>query len=885
VGDLIRRARRWLRWRQLDDDLSEELDFHRAMTARRLEDGGLAPDEAAIAARRIFGSGALAADRARDVWTPAWAQDLGRDLRFALRLCARDRAFTILVASVLGLGIGMANLQWVLVDAICIRGLPIAGAGRVLFFGARDSHNRDLPLSYREFERIRAAAAGVRDVSAFASAPAVLGDDGRAPDRAFATYVSWPTFRMLGERPLVGRDFEAADDRAGATPVAILTSAVWRARYAADASIVGRTVRVNGTPTTIVGVMREPLRFPSVTDVWLPLAAMPGIATERRLARALSVVARMDDDATPGGVRASLASASAALAREDAATNAGITLNAVTINERYNGRLTDSVWIAFMLVGVMVLLIACANAANMLLMRAAARSHEIAVRASLGASRWRIVRQLLVESLLLALAGGAIGAAWSAGGLRAINALIPENTLAYWMRFELDLRAFAALSIICLGTVVVFGLAPALHVASTDVHDAIKSGGRGGFGVARGRRWTTIGVAAQCGMTMVMLAALVVTARTALDEGRKFAVVRAANVLTTWITLPVEQYRTTEARRAFYRALDGRLAAMPGAPVVAVATSLPFGGAAPRTLAIDGRPEPPGRMPPTVWAVTVSARYFDAIGVAIARGRAFGDRDGLPGAESVLVNQRFVGMFFPGEEAIGRRVRLTEPNVPASEAPPLTIVGIAPAVRQRTTTGDPDPIVYLPLAAAPPTSAALLVRSAAGPAPTVAELRAALDGVDRELPLYRTMPMAQALDASQWNGRVSELLLYTITALAIALAGVGLYAVIAHAVLQRTREIGVRVALGATRGRVVSMVARQAAMHLAFGMAAGVACIYLFARLTSGDGGGQVTGYQTTSASTLAAVAVLLAAITAVASIAPAWRACSVDPARALRES
>ncbi|OLE81739.1 MAG: hypothetical protein AUG74_00630, partial [Bacteroidetes bacterium 13_1_20CM_4_60_6] len=756
--------------------------------------------------------------------------------------------------------------------------------GRVLFLGARDSHSRDVALSYREFERVRAAAAGVRDVSAFASAPAVLGDDDRAPDRALATYVSAATFRMLGERPLVGRDFEPADDRPGAPPAAILTAGVWRSRYGADPSVVGRSVRVNGAPATIVGVMREPFRFPNVTDIWLPLAAMPGIATERRLARALNVVARMDDETTLGAVRASLAAASEALAREYPATNAGIALSAVTINERYLGRLTDAVWIAFMLVAVMVLLIACANAANMLLMRASARSHEMAVRASLGASRWRIVRQLLVESALLAFAGGALGAAWSAGGLHVINAIIPENTLAYWMRFQLDLRAFAALSVLCLGTVLVFGLAPAVHVASTDVNDAIKSGGRGGFGVVRRRRWTTICLAAECGLTMVMLAAIVVGFRTARDEGRKFAGVDSANVLTTWITLPAERYRTTDARRAFYRTLEQRLAEIPGASTVAAATALPFGGAAPRTLAIDGRPEPPNRTPPTVWSVVVSARYFDAIGVAPTRGRAFGDRDGLPGYESIVVNQRFADMFFPGEDVIGRRVRLTEPNVPAADAPALTIVGIVPPVRQRTQWADPDPIVYLPIAAAPPVSAALLVRSAPGSTTTGAALRAALADVDRELPLYRTMGLRNAIDASQWNGRVSELLLNTITALAIALAGVGLYAVIAHAMLQRTREIGVRVALGATRGRIVSMVARQAATHFAAGIAAGIVCIFAFAKATAGDGGGQVTGYQTTSASTLAVVALLLAAITAIASIAPAWRACRLDPARALHE-
>ena len=884
MRDLLRRVRHWLRWRRLDDDLSEELACHRAMAEQRFAADGLPPEEASAAARRTFGSGALAADRARDVWMPAWAQDLGRDVRFAVRLFTRERAFSIVVATVLGLGIGTANLQWVLLDAVCVRGLPIPDVGRVLVFGARDSQGRDVALSYREFERIRAAAAGVRDVSAFASAPAVLGDDDRAPDRALATYVSAATFRMLGERPLAGRDFDPADDRPGAPPVAILTAGMWRSRYGADPSVVGRSVRVNGAPATIVGVMRDPFRFPNVTDIWLPLAAMPGIATDRRLARALNASARMEDEATLGAVRASLAVASEALAREFPATNAGIALSAVTINERYTGRLTDAVWIAFALVGVIVLVIACTNAANMLLMRASARSHEMAVRASLGASRWRIVRQLLVESALLALAGGAVGAAWSAGGLHVINALIPENTLAYWMRFALDLRAFGALAIICLGTVVVFGLAPAVHVASADVHDAIKSGGRGGFAVVRRRRWTTIGLAVECGLTMVMLAALVVTFRTALDEGRKFAGVGSANVLTTWITLPAERYRDPQARRTFYRAVEQRLASMPGTPTVAIATALPFGGAAPRTLAVDGRPDPPNRTPPTVWSVTVSARYFDAIGVALTRGRAFGDRDGLPGYESIVVNQRFVDLFFPGEEAVGRRVRLTEPNVPAADAPPVTIVGIAPPIRQRTQPFDPDPLVYIPLAAAPPASAALLVRGAAGSPPTGAALRAALDEVDRELPLYRTMGMAAAIEGAQWNGRVSELLLYGIAALAVALAGVGLYAVIAHAMLQRTREIAVRVALGATEGRIVSMVARQAAMHVSLGTAAGFVCIFAFAKATSGGGGGQFTGYQTTSASTLAVVALLLAAIAAMASIVPAWRACSIDPAQALRE-
>src|SRR5262245_18980958 len=491
MGELIRRLRQWMRWGQLNDTLSEELEFHREMAQRRFEADGLAPDAAAAAAQRAFGSGALAADRARDVWIAAWAQDLARDARFAVRLLSRDRGFTIVVATVLGLGIGTANLMFVLVDAVCVRGLPIPRVDRVVFVGARDAQKRDLAISYREFDRIRAATPGVDDVSAFAGAPAVLGDDDRAPDRAFATYVSAPMFQMLRERPQLGRDFTPPDDRPGATPVAILAAGIWRSRYASDPSVIGRMIRINATPTAIVGVMREPFRFPSVTEVWLPLSAMPGITTEQRAARALNVVMRMQDDASLASVRPALAGEADALAREYPATNAGVTLDAVTINERYNGRLTDTVWIAFMLVAAIVLLVACANAANMLLMRAAARSHEIAVRASLGASRGRIVRQLVVESALLACLGGTLGAGLSVAGLRAINAIIPEATLAYWMRFQFDVRAFAGLCAICLGTVAVFGLAPALHVASADVNDAIKSGGRGGFGAMRGRRWTT----------------------------------------------------------------------------------------------------------------------------------------------------------------------------------------------------------------------------------------------------------------------------------------------------------------------------------------------------------------------------------------------------------
>src|SRR5262245_15739240 len=431
---------------------------------------------------------------------------LWRDLRLAVRMLARDRAFTSVAVLVLGLGIGVANMQFVLLNAVCIRGLPIPRVDRVLFVSARDARDRDVPLSFREFEGIRQSARQFHAIAAFANAPAVIGDDDRAPDRAAATWISASGFEVLAEPPAFGRTFEAADDRPGAPPVAIVGHGLWQARYGGDPSLVGRVVRINGTPTTVVGVMRGGFRFPSTTEVWLPLAAMPGVATERRTARLLSVVGRLTDGASIADARGELAAVAGQLTRDYSDTNRGMRLAAMLINDRYNGRLTDPVWLTFAAIGVIVLLIACANAANLMLMRSVARSHEMAVRASLGASRGQLVRQLLAESAVLAALGGAAGTVLPLLSIRVLTSVIPENTLAYYTRFTMDGFAFAVLCAVCLGTVFVFGLAPAVHVSKADVNHLIKEGGRGGGAGIRARRWTTAFLTTEFALTMVMLA-------------------------------------------------------------------------------------------------------------------------------------------------------------------------------------------------------------------------------------------------------------------------------------------------------------------------------------------------------------------------------------------
>ncbi len=881
---LIRLLRYLTDRKQAEIDLTEEMAAHQAMHQRDLENEGAAPSDAARSARRAFGSRALTANRARDVWVWPWLQDVTDDFRFAMRLLVKDRGFTTVMILVLGLGIGIAHLQLVLIDAICIRGLPIPAVDRVLFLGARDSNGRDLPVSYQEFEHLRAATAGTSAMAAFASAPGVLGDEGRAPDRVLVTYAATPLFRVLAEQPMIGRDFDDRDDVPGAEAVAILTARIWRTRYGADPSIVGRVIRVNGTPTAVIGVMREPLRFPNVADVWCPLTAMQGLAGDRRAGRTLNVAARLADGASLAGVRASLATQAVELTRRYPTENAGITLTVQPINDRYNGKLTDGVWIAFGGVAVVVLLIACFNAANLLLVRAAKRGHEIAVRASIGASRARIVRQLVVESAVLAIASGVAAAGVSAAGLYFINAVIPENTLAYWMTYRIDGRALAVLLTICLATVLVFGLAPAVHIARTDVHTIMKSGGSAGLGARRGRRWMLVFMSLECGLTMVLLNAIVVGVRTARESGRRFVAVDTANVLTTWVTLPADRYQTPDSRRSFYAAASERIAALRGVSTLALATALPLGGAAAKALHLEGQPPIPNQAPATVWTITVSERYFEAIGVGLVRGREFERRDGLAGREAVIVNQRFADRFLSGRDPIGQRLQLSDPGA-AARSPMMTVVGVSPNVRQRSQSAEVDPLVYLPLTGAPPVSSVLFLRGEPGAATLAPALRESIRAIDSELPLYRTLPMEQALDASNWNGRVSEALLNGIAFVAICLAGIGLYTVMAHAVVHRTREIGIRVALGACRSRLVAMMAKSAAGYLALGVLAGSGCVVVFAWLIERGAGSGSAPFRLNDPLTFGGGIFLLALITAAAAIVPTWRVVRIEPARVLRES
>jgi putative ABC transport system permease protein len=825
------------------------------------------------------------------------------DLRFAARLLAKDRGFTFVAVLALALGIGVNTTMFTAVNAICLRGLPIDEPERVMSLRMRDARELPRDLSYRDFDDIRRDLRAFESLAAAATLTTAVREEddagnGTAPDRVIASYVSARAFRAIGETPRIGRDFRDEDDRLGAPATVIIGSGLWTSRYGSDPAIVGRTILVGSRPATVIGVMPDRFKFPNNADLWMPLASMPGVTEQPHDARTLTVFGRLREGATIGHARDEFTAAMARLAREFPESHRGMRALVEPINDRFNSPITQPAWIAFISVGIFLVLISCANVANLLLMRSARRGREIAVRAALGATRARMVRQLLVESSLLAAIGGVFGLGVALAGNRLFAAAIPEGGLPYWIELTIDGRVVMVLTAACVGTVFLFGLAPSLHVSKTDVRTVLQEAGRSVSGGVRARRWTALFLTAEFALTLILLSGLVSNVHAARAGERASRLLDTSNLLTMWVTPAPQRYPTAADRLEFYRRLDERLGALPSIASATIASALPLSGAAPRQLEIDGRSTASGAgdRKPTVFVTTVGARYFETLNKPVLRGRSFTWRDGTPEAPSVIVNQRFVELFLRDGDPTGRRIRLTSDQrgpgpggaagssaatgggAASAPAPWLTIVGVAPMLRQRVVVA-PDPIVYLPAGADPPASAAIIVRSTTTAEALAPVLREEVRALDPELPVYRVRTMAQVVDEAGWNPRLSGNLLMTIALIAFGLAAVGLYAVTAHAVTQRTQEIGIRVALGADTRQVAWLVLRRALRQLATGLVVGAICTYAFDR-AFGDGGANSFMNPTIIGPAIA----LLITMTLAASLAPILRATRLDPVVALRK-
>ncbi len=873
---LLRRLRYLLQHDRHERELDDELRFHLEMKQRELEGRGLERAAAAVAARRVLGNLPLTRDHVRDVWITPWLQGVLQDVRFAVRLLVKQRGFTVGVVLVLGIGIALTSAMYTVVNSVLFTGLPGDDDGRIVSLGTRDELGRPAGVSLPDFEDWRDASETFDGIAAMLPIGLNVSDDETAAEFVFGAYISHDAFRLLRTSPVLGRDFLPGDDVDGAPGTAILSHRLWMSRYGGNPEVIGRTIRLNDRPSVLIGVMPEGFEFPHSIAIWTPLGPRFGGPGQERDARTHQAFGRLTDGVSLAQAQADLDVVAARLAEEHGETNAGMWPTVVPFTEPFADDWVKRLLSALLGGVVFVLLIACANVANLLLSRSARRVREMSLRVSLGASRGRLVRQLLVETLLLTGLAGLVGFAFSGLAVRLVTMQL--GTAPYWIDYSMDGRVLGLVVATCVATGLACGLVPALQVSKTNVNERLKDGGRAG-GVAGGSHcWTTGLLTAEVALTLILLTGAGLMGRSFLTLQAETSVVDAAGLTTMGVRLSSARYPTIEERGHFYAEVEDRLDAMREVEAFTLASVDPFGYGYPRSLAIDGRPADVDAAAPGVTYVTVGPDYFKTLGLPILRGRPFTRLDGTAGHENAIVNERFAAMFFPDSDPIGRRIRLTNPNVIAQELPWLTIVGVSTTVRQMSLTDAPDPVVYYPFRGDSGFFARLIVRGAAGAGVTAA-IREEIRRLNPDLPLFDPLPLEEAMARSGLMQRSLGTLLGAFAVTGLLLAAVGLYAVTAYSVAQRTQEIGVRMALGATAGQVIGFLVRRNAVPLELGLLTGLVGATALGRALEAF----LVGVEAVDGITILFVVALLSGVAFAASLVPARRAARIDPLDALR--
>lgn len=883
MGQLLQRIRGLVSGRRLDRDLDEDVRAHLELLAADYERQGLTPEQARQAARRAFGGVEQMKEIYRDRAGVSALRACVRDLRFAARLLVKERGFTAAAVVALALGIACNNTVFVIVNGLLVRDLPFADPDRFVTVGARMGGASRATLSFLDLQDWAAANRTFAGLGAASEATMNVADDGGVPERFIGAYISANVFTLTGHAPLIGRGFDARDDRAGAPPVVILGHTIWRNRYGADPGVVGRVIRVNGVPSTVVGVMAEGFGFPTRSRLWQPLAHMSPELLQRRDARLLEGLGLLAPGTTRAQAVDDLRRIAGALAVTNPETDRNVQAVVAPFRSGIGGRVRETFPILMALVGF-VLLIACANVANLMLARGAHRAHEIAVRLAIGAGRAQIVRQLLVESLLLAGIAGLLGLALSAAGVRAFWNALSQNDigLPYWIDLSMDWRVFTFLASVCLGTGLVFGMLPAIHASRTRLAGVLVATGGGAAGTAPRQKWTRRLVIAQLAFTPMLLVAAGLMTRSVVAQQQSDAGVDTAGLVRMRLDLSGVSYQAPDARARFYRQLEDAFADAPELRAT-LASHGPFEGGPGRQISIDGRPASDEQGRSMVRVVTVGRSYFEVLAESRVRGSGFTRATDAQTPAAAIVNERFAATFFAGREPMGHRLGLTSPNPGAGGPVDVEIIGVARDIRQSGTEsqGSFEPIVYLPYAANPIALSSVLVRSDDPAAAVAARVREYVRAIDRDLPLYdvRTLDESLAQSDERTGLLVFGSLVAGVGAIALLLATVGVYAVTAYTTAQRTREFGIRVALGSRPAQIVSLVTRQAARQLVMGLAIGAAGALGIAQLMRGI----LVGVGPWDPVTLLGVIALLILVTLGAAMLPARRAMRLNPVAALR--
>jgi len=811
---------------------------------------------------------------------------LAQDVRYAWRSLLAAPAFVATALATLGLGIGAVTVIYSLVDGLLLRPLPVADPDRVVLARSLTPTGDEVSLSWPDFLDFKARTHTFASLAAWRGGPAALTGLG-PPRRIMARQVTWNLFRVLGVSPLIGRDFEEADDRWGAEATCLISHRLWQQEYGGDQAILGRRLALEERPATIIGVLPPGFDVARQEDVYLPygnLIAPEGFAWFRGNHGGLAAIGRLAPGATLDDARADVARVAAELQREYPATNAGQGATATLLSEVLVRDVRPSLLVLLAAVSAM-LLIACVNMASLQMVRAAGRAQEFDVRLALGAGRRRIIRQMLLESVMVAAAGGLLGIGLAFGGFGAFAAWLPEG-LPRAHEVTLNLRVLAVALAVTLASGVVFGLIPALHAGHGTDAGLLRTTRVARHGAA-GLRVRRVLLAAELALALVLLTAGGLMARTLDNLFRVDSGFDAGGVVSATVGLPSRYPR--ERWAPTFALLEERLRALPGVRSAAFTFSLPLLPSNWNSVfLVDDLPVPPREQLPSAAWTPVSAAYFETLGIALRQGRLFDERDRGAGAPArgeaataaatpvAIVNDAFARRFWPGGNALGRRVKQ---GFPESREPWVEIIGVVADVRI-DGLDQPAPLqVYLPLAQSPRSFGTLVAATSLDPASLLRSIEPALREVDPALPIADVRPVGEVVGQSVGRQRLVAVLLLAFAALSVLLAAIGVFGVTAYSVAARVHEFGVRMALGADARRVLRLVLAEHLGVCVVGLAAGLAvAIGSMGLLRS-----LLFGVAPRDPATMAAMMVFLLAVAVASCYVPARRATRIDPAATLR--
>jgi predicted permease len=882
--DVIRmRLRSLLGRERVETELDKEMRFHLERLVEENTVAGMSAREAREAASRMFGGVSQIQEECRDMRRTQYLENFWQDLRYAVRMLGKSPAFTVVMVLTLGLSIGANSAIFSVIDGVLLKPLPYPQAERLARVFYRSDAYPKFPLNPWDFLDFRARNRSFESFAIYTRADVQLSGTGD-PVRLSTFRISSGYFRVLGVEPARGREFEFAEEKSGSGNVVILSDRIWKQQFGGAPDILGRKLLLDSQPYTVVGVMPPGVDHPGnsynavaygdTVDAWCPFVFQGNSAS--RGSHYVEGIGRLKPGVTPVQAAADFNGVMTQMATEHPADK-GWTIYMVPLFQEIVGPVHRMLLVLVGAVGL-VLLIACVNAANLLLARAAARQREIVVRAALGAGRWRLVRQMLAESLLISIVGGVLGALLAVSCVRVLVSFLPAG-FPRMGAIHVNGMVFGFTALIAIATGFVFGLVPAIQVSRADLQQGLREGGRGSSGSGRQTRLRGALVVGEVWLACLLLVGAGVMLRSFVNLVRLDPGFRPQHVLTAQVALPYESYKSPDATVSFYQRLLTNLSSLPGVNAAGAGSDLPWTGYDDNTgFNVEGKTAAPNEEFHGRYHVA-SPDYFRALGIPLERGRFFDGRDKRDAPNALIINEAMARRYWPGEDAVGKRINFTDEKPKDSDW--FTVVGVVGDVKDKPESSGAEPAFWWPSLQPPGTfgNMAIVLRSSSDPVLLTQATRDALHGIDPSLALANVRLMDRVAEGQFSTARFALFLVGLFAGLALALAAIGIYGVISYSVSQRMHEFGMRIALGANGWNLMGLVMRQGVTLTAVGVALGLGCALAFARVLDS----LLYGVTAKDPLTLFGVAVMAVATATLACLPSARRATGADPMTSLR--